>query len=463
MKPDTPRRPDELLDDLFRRAAEAYEPPFEPRAWKRMQQKLDAGTRPLVRRLYLWGVLELLLVLALLALVWTYPGRGAAADGRAQARPPEAATGTALSGGLRPVPDGPAGGTPRSEAVVGPKRAPRVAGRVETIPTSEAARRGTGPIGTSLPTKNSKVAQQDAARPGAARPEEAGRTRPGRTQISRPTVRFTRPDGTGSGPTARGVAVRRVEPGPGVSPTASNDPQPTGFSVALLRRRPVEQAVVRARLPEPVAPEPIVRPGPDRTPPRLPRWSGLVLLSPDATTVPGRGVTAPSWNAGLQLEFRPLRRWRVGVGASYTTKLYDASSYDYRPYPGYWQRWGRPDRITADCRMIELPLSLRYDVWQGARSSWSVSAGTSSYLMLRETYQYQYASGRTYPHTAERSGNHFWATVNLSAAYERTFSRRLALRAEPFVRLPQGGVGFGQVRLRTAGVAVGLRYSLNRP
>ena len=37
--------PDDELDDLFRKSAEETEIPFDPEAWRRMEQKLD-GNRP---------------------------------------------------------------------------------------------------------------------------------------------------------------------------------------------------------------------------------------------------------------------------------------------------------------------------------------------------------------------------------------------------------------------------------
>lgn len=197
--------------------------------------------------------------------------------------------------------------------------------------------------------------------------------------------------------------------------------------------------------------------------PRLARWSALVLAAPDFTNVPGRALGKTGYNLGVQLEFRPLRRLRLGLGALYATKLYDASSYDYRPpYPGYWQRWGRPDRIEADCRILEIPLSIRYDVLQRERSALSVSVGSSSYLMLNEHYFYRFPSGYEHNEYARRSGNHWLATMNFAVGYERTVARQLALRVESFLKLPRGGVGKGDVRLRTAGVAVGLRYDFPR-
>ncbi|OZI05935.1 hypothetical protein BWI93_22750 [Siphonobacter sp. BAB-5385] len=60
---------DDQLDDLFRQAASGYEPPFDPEAWKRMEQKLggDQYFKSAVRR---FTLIEALVVLSMLGLFW---------------------------------------------------------------------------------------------------------------------------------------------------------------------------------------------------------------------------------------------------------------------------------------------------------------------------------------------------------------------------------------------------------
>ncbi|OZI05934.1 hypothetical protein BWI93_22745 [Siphonobacter sp. BAB-5385] len=192
-----------------------------------------------------------------------------------------------------------------------------------------------------------------------------------------------------------------------------------------------------------------------------PRWALQLMLSPDFTRVPGRRA-ATGVNTGLQLEYRLAPRWRVAAGVIYSLKNYAATSYDYRPYKGYWTTYHRPDQIDATCRMLDLPLSVTFDAWKIKQNQFFVSLGSTSYLMLRENYRYQYT---TYEYDIEkkRTGNHWLATVNLSLGFERPITSRLQLRIEPFVKMPLGGVGFGNVRLRTEGIFFTLRYHLQKP
>jgi hypothetical protein len=54
------------------------------------------------------------------------------------------------------------------------------------------------------------------------------------------------------------------------------------------------------------------------------------------------------------------------------------------------------------------------------------------------------------------------SVVNLSVGYERNLGRRFSWQAEPFLKLPLGGVGFGKVRLGSGGVFVSLKYKMGK-
>jgi hypothetical protein len=51
--------------------------------------------------------------------------------------------------------------------------------------------------------------------------------------------------------------------------------------------------------------------------------------------------------------------------------------------------------------------------------------------------------------------------ANLSATYQRQLNSKIALDVQPYLKLPLTDLGYGQVRLQTTGVAVGLTWNLN--
>ena len=211
------------------------------------------------------------------------------------------------------------------------------------------------------------------------------------------------------------------------------------------------------------------RPAPADSLPPLPQaqpyrlWVGLVA-APELSTVRTSRLSPPGPSVGMQLDYQLTRRWRLSTAFLYSVKRYTAAGTDYTVPYTMPHGWVITD-VDAVCRIIDIPLNLRYDLWQQPRYQVFASAGLSSLFMKREQYTYDY--GLVYgkpvaPYTFDVSNGsqHLLKVLNLSVGYERMFDQRWSVQAEPFVKLPLAGVGYGTVRLRSAGVFFSLRYGL---
>ena len=123
-----------------------------------------------------------------------------------------------------------------------------------------------------------------------------------------------------------------------------------------------------------------------------------------------------------------------------------------------------PEQINADCEVIDIPLNLRYELIKGARTNIFVSAGLSSYIMLSEIYDYDYAdpSDPTNRGQSEFSNEnqHYFGVYNLSFGISRKLNRRFAIEVEPFIKNSFGGVGWGEAQLKSTGAHFHLMYSI---
>lgn len=135
----------------------------------------------------------------------------------------------------------------------------------------------------------------------------------------------------------------------------------------------------------------------------------------------------------------------------------------------------KPVGVEGMCRMIDLPLNLRYD-WllrptgdSRPPARWFASAGVTSYFFQRETYTYDYADpndpsieyrGWDNQRNGVPGGSFGFSNLNASLGYERSITRRLSWQVEPFVKVPLKAVGSFQVKLVSTGVFFGLRYQL---
>lgn len=181
-----------------------------------------------------------------------------------------------------------------------------------------------------------------------------------------------------------------------------------------------------------------------------------VSAGPDVSAVnPGNiGKINPVYGVGIG--YNVAKRWQLRSGFYVTKKAYKAEASDYHPPAEFWTYYPDLEYIDANCNVYEVPLILNYNFSKTSKHLWFGSAGISSYFMKKEKYYYfpkdaaiQYAYN-TY--TVNNKNKHFLSSLRLSGGYAATLNKNVSLIAEPYVNLPLSGVGFGKVKLYSAGI-----------
>lgn len=215
-----------------------------------------------------------------------------------------------------------------------------------------------------------------------------------------------------------------------------------------------------AELPAPLAPAAIA-PANLAAAVRQPRFYIGLVAAPDLTTVKFVDVEHPRLNVGVVLEYRLTNRLLVNTGLMRASKAYYArrEDYDWSAYPRAATRnfaW-----VDGACTVLDIPLNLRYDAVVRPQARLFGSVGLSSFFMQRERYRYDYTEYNT-TYLWERSyvneNRHLLSVLNLSFGYERSLGAHWRVQAEPYAKLPLGGVGAGKVRLTSGGVFFGVKY-----
>ncbi|MDZ4792666.1 MAG: hypothetical protein SGI83_00150 [Bacteroidota bacterium] len=166
----------------------------------------------------------------------------------------------------------------------------------------------------------------------------------------------------------------------------------------------------------------------------------------------------------------------VGIGYSFNNRLiirtgfysgrkvYTASPEAYHPPEEFYTYYPYLEKINADCKVYEIPLTFSYNLSRSAKNSFIATAGLSSFLMKKETYDYTYKYTPTGPSyqrqlTIDNEYKHFFSVLTFSGGYQRNIGKNISLLVEPYVKLPLSGVGYGKVKLNSGGVlfSVGIK------
>jgi hypothetical protein len=443
---------DDALDDIIKEAASGHEPAIDERAWEAMRRKLDVHLpqRNHRRRRFLF----LLLALAgagLLYFATRNNGGPAAADkplaasqGQAVATVPQPAAPTA-------VPDAPTA-TNGLAGPIGTATLPPIGNSNGTAATDP----NNGALATKPARHNGKqkgryqLAVRPAAEPLGGGRETATGTAPGTALTDNVTDNPATPDNgmavtvtpPGTAPAA-GIETQGEKVQPGPTDTAAKTPLPSGEDGK--QRQPAPTVAGTAK--------------------KEKRRNGFgnrftVLLSGGAdmsfVRLNNPGKTTLLYGVGLGYAIG--KRLLVRAGIYSMEKIYAADRADYKlsgpaatnPYLTH---------IDGRCRVYELPVGAVYQFGNGKRHQWLAAVGLASLLMRTEQYEYWYTSGsNTYSRSygVRNENKHYFSVLSLSGGYQYNVNKRLSFIAEPYVRLPLGGVGLGSVRLHSAGLQLSL-------
>lgn len=173
--------------------------------------------------------------------------------------------------------------------------------------------------------------------------------------------------------------------------------------------------------------------------------------------ISGIGLQAGKWRYqyGVGIGYDLSDRLTLRTGFYAARKIYSADSTNYhRSLTDVL--YYKLDKIDADCFVYEIPVLLTYHFSTVSNHNWFVSAGLSSLLMKKEDYTASYITplGQTqvYVYSYANANAHFFSVINISAGYRYHVNKRLSLMAEPYIKIPATGVGYGKVKLNSAGL-----------
>jgi hypothetical protein len=195
-----------------------------------------------------------------------------------------------------------------------------------------------------------------------------------------------------------------------------------------------------------------------------PSYALSVLAAPDVNGVGSFQQAKVGTNVGMLFSMGLSKKLTITTGALYSIKPYVTPFADYHATATNQFKGVTPVNVTADCSMLDIPLNVGYQVYNKHQNKISVGTGISSYIMLNENYQYNFASAYTYGPTSyhvPNSSNYFFGVLNLNATYEHQVNSKVGVSIEPYLKLPLTNIGYSQVKLQTTGVAVGLTWNLN--
>lgn len=197
-----------------------------------------------------------------------------------------------------------------------------------------------------------------------------------------------------------------------------------------------------------------------------PRLSLLLSFAPDFSSTSWSRYTTPGKAFGAMVHYHIQNVWSLSVGAIKNNKRYTGKGEDYQPPKGYWKYYTNgvvPSSIEGACDVVEFPVMIQYTIASDDKNRWLAGAGTSSYLMLNESYRYTFEEpnpGAKEGWASKNSSRFLFNMINLTVGFERSVLPGLMIGVEPYVKIPVEEIGWTNLKLFSSGASVTLRYKV---
>ena len=184
-----------------------------------------------------------------------------------------------------------------------------------------------------------------------------------------------------------------------------------------------------------------------------------LAVSPDFNSIENLGTSALGGTVGVLFEYELSKKLIIQTGITYSNKIYIGSFDDYHNWTD-WKSYhpSKPTEVDGGCKIIDIPINLRVNLFQKPKQTWFVSSGISSYLMTKESYTYIYNWAPSKTSNWNDNSKYYWSVLNFSVGLDRQISKHFSLQIEPYLKTPLKSVGRGGVNLYSSGLLFSTKY-----
>lgn len=190
------------------------------------------------------------------------------------------------------------------------------------------------------------------------------------------------------------------------------------------------------------------------------RYFGL-LAGPGFNTVKNQGLKKAGLNIGFLGGYRFGRNFSLETGLLLSQKFYSTSGdfFSKKLIGPAMPPSMKVKEVDGSTRVIEMPVSLRYDILKNKKQNFFSSAGFSSYLVDKESNRYHTSLNgieeMAYA-TYKNNRSYFASSINLSIGYEQNIGKKNTIRFQPYIQLPVKGIGVGDLQVMSTGLYIGI-------
>lgn len=188
-----------------------------------------------------------------------------------------------------------------------------------------------------------------------------------------------------------------------------------------------------------------------------------ILYARDESSIGFESNRGQGYSWQLLAGYRFAKRWSIESGIHIEKKEYYTNGEHTNK--AFLNPAGTVLWIESESHLLEIPLTVKYDVLLKKRHNLFVATGLSSYIINREDFEYEEEVNGVIQKSnlaLTKTTSNLFSTVNLSLGYQFRLGKIGSIRIEPYLNLPISGIGKGESPIISKGIYAGWVYDFRK-
>lgn len=189
---------------------------------------------------------------------------------------------------------------------------------------------------------------------------------------------------------------------------------------------------------------------------------GGILYAKDKSSIklePNKGI---GYSLAFMMGYHFSKNWSIESGLHVEKKeLYTTgANFD----KSILQATGNIVWIESEAKLLEIPITIKRDLFQKKKHSLFATMGLSSFIVNKETVEYEEEIGGVFQNETvvfNKNTSNIFSTINLSLGYQYKLGKIGNIRIEPYFNIPIGVIGNSKTPVYSKGIFLGWTFDFH--
>lgn len=189
---------------------------------------------------------------------------------------------------------------------------------------------------------------------------------------------------------------------------------------------------------------------------------GGILYAKDKSSIKLEPNKGTGYSVALMVGYHFKNKWSIESGLHIEKKELYTTGENFDK--SILSATGKIVWIESEAKLLEIPITIKRDLFQKKKHSLFTTLGLSSYIVNKETIEYEEEVGGVFQNESvvfNNNTSNIFSTINFSLGYQYKVGKIGNIRVEPYFNIPIGVIGNSKSPVYSKGVFIGWTFDFH--